>query len=59
MPVSWQEALLAYAGRRHRDQALKTHVRIIGFVDNGQPALLRMWGKRQRAYRAMGDRMAE
>jgi len=31
--------------------------RIIDFVDAGHPALLRMWDKRQRGYRAMGYRM--
>ena len=34
--------------------AAKTDVRIIDFVDTGHPALLRMWDKRQRGYRAMG-----
>jgi len=34
-------------------------VRIIDFVDSGHPALLRMWDKRQRGYRAMGYRMTE
>ena len=33
--------------------------RIIDFVDSGHPALLRMWDKRQRGYRAMGYRMTE
>jgi hypothetical protein len=28
-------------------------VRIIDFVDTGHPALVRMWDKRQRGYRAM------
>jgi hypothetical protein len=32
-------------------------VRIIDFVDTGHPALLRMWDKRQRGYRAMGYRV--
>jgi hypothetical protein len=32
----------------------KTDVRIIDFVDTGHQALLRMWDKRQRGYRAMG-----
>jgi hypothetical protein len=32
----------------------KADVRIIDFVDTGHPALLRMWDKRQRGYRAMG-----
>ncbi len=46
-----------YAGRLHREHASKTDVRIIDFVDTGHPALLRMWGKRQRGYRAMGYRV--
>lgn len=32
-------------------------MRIIDFVDTGHPALLRMWEKRQRGYRAMGYRV--
>lgn len=54
MPVSWKGTLQQYAGRLHREQAGKTDVRIIDFVDTGHPALLRMWDKRQRGYRAMG-----
>ena len=57
MPVSWKGTLQQYAGRLHREHASKTDVRIIDFVDTGQPALLRMWAKRQRGYRAMGYRM--
>ena len=34
--------------------ARKTDVRIIDFVGADQSALLRMWDKRQRGYRAMG-----
>ena len=59
MPVSWKGTLQQYAGRLHREHATKTDVRIIDFVDTGHPALLRMWEKRQRGYRAMGYRMAE
>jgi superfamily II DNA or RNA helicase len=59
MPVSWKGTLQQYAGRLHREHATKTDVRIIDFVDSGHPALLRMWDKRQRGYRAMGYRMAE
>jgi hypothetical protein len=33
---------------------MKTAVGIIDVVDAGHPALLRMWVKRQRGYRAMG-----
>ncbi|KJK21271.1 DEAD/DEAH box helicase [Burkholderiaceae bacterium 16] len=58
MPVSWKGTLQQYAGRLHREHATKTDVRIIDFVDSGHPALLRMWEKRLRGYRAMGYRMA-
>jgi superfamily II DNA or RNA helicase len=59
MPVSWKGTLQQYAGRLHREHATKTDVRIIDFVDTSHPALLRMWEKRQRGYRAMGYRIAE
>jgi superfamily II DNA or RNA helicase len=57
MPVSWKGTLQQYAGRLHREHATKTDARIIDFVDTGHPALLRMWDKRQRGYRAMGYRL--
>lgn len=59
MPVSWKGTLQQYAGRLHREHASKSNVRIIDFVDTGHPALLRMWHKRQRGYRAMGYRINE
>ncbi len=59
MPVSWKGTLQQYAGRLHREHVTKTDVRIIDFVDTGHPALLRMWEKRQRGYRAMGYRMGD
>jgi len=59
MPISWKGTLQQYAGRLHREHATKTDVRVIDFVDTGHPALLRMWDKRQRGYRAMGYRMAD
>jgi superfamily II DNA or RNA helicase len=59
MPVSWRGTLQQYAGRLHREHASKTNVRIIDFVDTGHPALLRMWDKRQRGYRAMGYRIEQ
>lgn len=57
MPVSWKGTLQQYAGRLHREHTSKTSVRIIDFVDTGHPALLRMWDKRQRGYRAMSYRV--
>lgn len=59
MPVSWKGTLQQYAGRLHREHASKTDVKIIDVVDNGHPALLRMWDKRLRGYRAMGYRIAQ
>lgn len=58
MPISWKGTLQQYAGRLHREHATKTDVRIIDFVDTGHPALLRMWERRQKGYRAMGYRMS-
>jgi superfamily II DNA or RNA helicase len=59
MPVSWKGTLQQYAGRLHREHPDKIDVRIVDFVDTGHPALLRMWDKRQRGYRAMGYRISE
>lgn len=59
MPISWKGTLQQYAGRLHREHATKTDVRIIDFVDTGHPALLKMWERRQRGYRAMGYRIGE
>ncbi len=53
----WASRLKTSAGRLHREHATKTDVRIIDFVDTDHPALLRMWDKRQRGYRAMGYRL--
>jgi len=57
MPISWKGTLAQYAGRLHREHASKSSVRIIDFVDEGHPALLRMWERRQRGYQAMGYRL--
>jgi superfamily II DNA or RNA helicase len=57
MPVSWKGTLQQYCGRLQRTHAGKTDVGIVDFVDTGHPALLRMWDKRQRGYKAMGYRV--
>ncbi len=54
MPISWRGTLQQYAGRLHRECAGKNDVRIYDYVDTGHPALMRMWDKRQRGYKAMG-----
>ncbi|CAE6865882.1 hypothetical protein R75465_07952 [Paraburkholderia aspalathi] len=59
MPISWKGTLQQYAGRLHREHATKSSVRVLDYVDAGHPALLRMWERRQRGYRAMGYRVRE
>ncbi len=59
MPVSWKGTLQQYAGRLHREHSDKESVRILDYVDAGHPALLRMWNKRRRGYRAMGYQIDE
>ncbi|SAL06869.1 helicase [Caballeronia calidae] len=54
MPISWKGTLQQYAGRLHREHAAKSSVRVLDYIDAAHPALLRMWEKRQRGYRAMG-----
>ena len=54
MPVSWRGTLQQYAGRLHRQQAGKTSVRIIDWLDLGRQIPQRMWEKRLRGSRAMG-----
>jgi len=58
LPISWKGTLQQYAGRLHREHVTKTDVRIVDFVDSGHPALLRMWNKRQRGYKAMGYKIS-
>ncbi|WP_408491792.1 DEAD/DEAH box helicase family protein [Paraburkholderia sediminicola] len=54
MPISWKGTLQQYAGRLHREHATKSSVRVLDYVDACHPALLRMWERRQRGYRAIG-----
>lgn len=54
MPVSWRGTLQQYAGRPHRQQAGKTNVRTIDWLDLGHPITQRMWERRLRGYKAMG-----
>jgi superfamily II DNA or RNA helicase len=54
LPISWKGTLVQYTGRLHRPHAKKTEVRIYDYVDRQVPMLLKMFEKRQRAYRAIG-----
>jgi len=59
MPISWKGTLQQYAGRLNREHQNKRGVRIIDFIDTGHPALLRMWQRRKRGYRAIGYRVGK
>ena len=54
LPISWKGTLVQYTGRLHRPHPTKTEVRNYDYVDRGVPMLLKMFEKRQRAYRAIG-----
>jgi superfamily II DNA or RNA helicase len=54
LPVSWKGTLVQYTGRLHRLHPGKREVRIFDYVDGQVPALLRMFEKRLRGYRAIG-----
>ncbi|MCO6439575.1 MAG: DEAD/DEAH box helicase [Nitrococcus mobilis] len=54
MPVAWKGTVTQYAGRLHRLRGDKREARIYDYVDRDVPVLARMFGKRLRAYRAMG-----
>lgn len=59
MPISWKGILQQYTGRLHRAHDLKTDVRVVDFIDEGNVALMRMWEKRKAGYRTMGYRLAD
>ncbi len=54
LPISWKGTLVQYTGRLHRPHPKKTEVWIYDYVDREVPMLLKMFEKRQRAYRAIG-----
>lgn len=54
LPISWKGTLVQYTGWLHRPHAGKTEIRIYDYVDRDVPILLKMFEKRQRAYRAIG-----
>jgi hypothetical protein len=53
LPPETPRIVLA-TGRLHRQQSVKTSVRIIDWLDLGHPITQRMWERRLRGYRAMG-----
>ena len=56
MPISWRGTLAQYAGRLHRLHASKRDVVIYDYVDENEPMLAKMAGKRETGYRSLGYR---
>jgi superfamily II DNA or RNA helicase len=56
MPVAWRGTLAQYAGRLHRLHASKRDVIIYDYVDENEPMLAKMAGKREAGYRSLGYR---
>ena len=54
MPISWKGTLAQYVGRLHRQNAGKTEVLVVDYVDEAVPMLSRMAAKRRTGYRALG-----
>jgi superfamily II DNA or RNA helicase len=59
MPISWRGTLAQYAGRLHRLHAAKREVIIYDYVDQEEPMLAKMAGKRRAGYSALGYRVTE
>jgi superfamily II DNA or RNA helicase len=59
LPISWKGSLAQYAGRIHRQSAGKERVIIYDYVDSRLPTLERMFGRRAKAYEALGYTIAE
>lgn len=54
MPISWKGTLAQYVGRLHRDDAGKSDVLVVDYVDGRVPVLARMAARRRARYRSLG-----
>jgi superfamily II DNA or RNA helicase len=59
MPIAWRGTLAQYAGRLHRLHATKRDVIIYDYVDENEPLLAKMAGKREAGYRSLGYRAVQ
>lgn len=59
LPISWKGSLAQYAGRIHRQSEGKDRVTIYDYLDSSLPTLERMFGRRAKAYEALGYSVAE
>lgn len=58
-PISWKGSLAQYAGRIHRQFVDKDTVLIYDYLDTTIPTLARMFGRREKAYAALGYSFAD
>ncbi|MBN7796967.1 TOTE conflict system archaeo-eukaryotic primase domain-containing protein [Parahaliea mediterranea] len=54
LPISWKGSLAQYAGRIHRQFVDKDTALIYDYLDTSMPTLGRMFGRREKAYVALG-----
>lgn len=59
MPIAWRGTLAQYAGRLHRLHASKRDVIVYDYVDENEPLLAKMAGKREAGYRSLGYRTVQ
>ena len=59
MPIVWKGTVVQYAGRLHRAHPGKRRALVYDYVDAELPVLRRMFGKRLKAYRALGYELAD
>jgi superfamily II DNA or RNA helicase len=59
LPISQRGTLTQYAGRLHRLHYMKKEVSVYDYIDCKVPVLARMFGKRRRGYKSIGDEIEE
>jgi superfamily II DNA or RNA helicase len=53
-PFSWKGILIQYTGRLNRTSYGKKEIQVYDYVDEKVPVLSRMYGRRQKGYKALG-----
>jgi superfamily II DNA or RNA helicase len=53
-PFSWKGTLIQYTGRLNRAYYGKTEIQVYDYVDEKEPVLSRMYGRRLKGYKSLG-----
>jgi superfamily II DNA or RNA helicase len=53
-PFSWKGMLVQYTGRLNRSSHGKKEIRVYDYVDDKEPVLARMYGRRLKGYKSLG-----